>query len=335
MTEAQDRPLDILLVGYGTLALALLEALVETPGCRVVAALRWRPSGFVVAVHDPNERRLTALLRRHGIAQPRCGRLNSLAFRSVLEQYRPACVLLASWGEILSGGLLQSSDTRFVNCHPSMLPTHRGPNPYASAIRHGERKTGVTFHLVDAGIDTGPVVLQKPVAIEQSDTGRSLREHCGRCAASMVAELIERLRAPELQRTNQSALGESSYFRAPCAADGVIGWEQSASEMHNLCRSLVPWVSVYALARTSLGRVLLEPKGTALGDTTQVQHPPGTVLAMTDNTLWVATRGRGRLGLVKPRLCIAGIWLPRAVSSRLARRLLPPGTRFEFREFRG
>ena len=324
MSEPQQQPLTILLVGYGTLALGLLEALVEAPVCRVVAALRWRTSGLVVAGRDPNERKLAALLRRCGIPQPRCGRLNSLAFRSVIEQYRPACVLLASWGEILSRRVLQTAGTRFVNCHPSMLPAHRGPNPYASAIRHGEPQTGVTFHLVDPGIDTGPVIMQRAVPIEQSDTGKSLRARCARCAASMVPELVERLRAPELQTTSQSALGEPSYFRAPRAADGLITWQQSASELHNLCRSLVPWVNVYALARTKLGRVLLEPGATVAEENGDGQRPPGTVVSTTDNTIWVATRGGGQLGLMAPRLCIAGVWLPRRLSMPVARRLLRP-----------
>lgn len=328
MTAEHEPPLTLLLVGYGTLALALLEALLQTPDCRVVAALRWRTTGRVVSGLDPSERKLAALLRRHRIPRPRCERVNSLAFRSVLEQHRPACVLLASWGEILAPSVLANAHTRFVNCHPSMLPAHRGPNPYASVIRHGEQRTGVTFHLVDAGIDTGAVVLQTPVAVKQNDTGESLRARCARCAGDMVPELLGRLRAKDLQTLDQSALGEASYFHAPRPTDGVITWQQSATELHDRCRSLVPWVKVYALARTALGNVVLEPGHTVVGEDGDKDHDPGTIISIADNLIWVTTRGGGLLGFVEPRLCVGGVWLPRGLSMLLARRLLAPGARF-------
>ena len=169
----------VLLLGFGYLALGLLKGLLGAGAhCHVAGLLPWSRCG-ARDVRDAGEDALIRLATQVSVPVLACRSVNGFDFASVLEATAPDLVLVGSWGEIIQPHMLQpaaaDSAPLFVNCHPSLLPMHRGPNPYVSAIREGERETGVTFHRITEGIDSGPVLLQKALPIADHDTGGSLR----------------------------------------------------------------------------------------------------------------------------------------------------------------
>ncbi|MDH3690864.1 MAG: formyltransferase family protein, partial [Gammaproteobacteria bacterium] len=223
----------IVLLGYGRLALALLKGLLETGQCEIVGVFRWARHPRFRGRQDNDDKRLFDLTRDTKIPDLHFDGANSTDFHNFIEQNQVDTVLIATWGEIIRPPTLNIPGVRFVNCHPSLLPAHRGANPYSSVIRNGERQTGVTFHIVDESIDTGAIVLQSAVEVTEHDTGDTLRRRCAMTAKQLAAELCDRLNHPnKMTLTQQKDIGTPSYFPTLKPSDGLIDWSNPAKQIH-------------------------------------------------------------------------------------------------------
>lgn len=98
------------------------------------------------------------------------------ALLHLLKARRVEAVVLAGFMRILSPTFIRAYRHRILNIHPALLPSFRGMNAVAEALAYGVRLTGVTVHLVDEGVDTGPIVLQESVAVKPADTEKTLHE---------------------------------------------------------------------------------------------------------------------------------------------------------------
>ena len=168
--------------------------------------------------------------------------------------------------------------------HPSLLPKHRGSNPYASVIRNGDKVSGITFHLVDKGLDTGPIVLQKDVNVSDNDTGYSLRIKTSQKAREAVKELLDGLENARFlpEKQNES---EASYFPLLNSDDGKIDWNKSANDLHNQIRGLYPWIKCYTLHKDQF---LMIESSTII----ELDNPvaeTGRILSKSKNSLIVST----------------------------------------------
>lgn len=317
-----------MLLGRGILALALLEGLLQTAvssgGCQVVAVLPWpEPAGR----SDPGDAVLRRLVRRRRLRRLRLASANDPAFPRLLVRLEVGVVLVASWGERLAGRVLGTEGVCFVNCHPSLLPAHRGANPYASVIRAGERETGVTFHLMTDQIDAGPVLLRARVPVHDTDTGGSLRERCAACARSLVPALIERLRAdPRGAATPQGELGEASAFPGLRPADATLDFGLDPQRLRDHVRAVQPWLSPHAVVRRTGPALRLAVAAARQAEVAATGAPPGAVLAVRGDTVLVGCAG-GAVRLEGVRLVLAGRQLPACLSRALCGLLLRPGMR--------
>ncbi|MDQ4011129.1 MAG: phosphoribosylglycinamide formyltransferase [Actinomycetota bacterium] len=110
--------------------------------------------------------------------------------------HRPDLVVTAGFMKILGPAFLDRFGGRIVNTHPALLPAFPGPHPVADALAHGVRVTGATMHLVDAGVDTGPILAQRAVEVLPGDTEQRLHERIKaverRMLVEVVAELVRR-----------------------------------------------------------------------------------------------------------------------------------------------
>lgn len=326
-SEADNRRresgVDIVLLGYGTLALGLLRGLLETENCRVTGVFRWSSISNYTAVSEGDDRELARLVQHHGIQDLRFDSANSPQFTSRLERQPPDCVLVGAWSEILEPRTLGLPGVRFVNCHPSLLPTHRGTNPYASVIRNGDNHTGVTFHLMDQNLDGGPVLLQRPVPVRDDDTGGRLRERCAIQARAMVPELVSLLRGQsDLPVRNQDTMGQASYFPRLQSHDGLIRWNRGAREIHDQIRGLQPWLHAYTFVDGPLGSILVMPERSIVRTASAPGTAPGTLVSSQADTFWAITGdAEQQIGLQELRVCPFSWPLPRWLS-RLSDRLL-------------
>jgi len=327
----QDPPraLRCLLLGRGTLALALLEGLLQTGassgGCQVAGVLPWpEPAGRA----DPGDAVFRHLVRRRRLRGLRLASANDPAFPRLLARLEVGVVLVASWGERLACRVLGAEGVRFVNCHPSLLPAHRGANPYASVIRAGERETGVTFHLMTDQIDAGPVLLQARVPVHDTDTGGSLRERCAACARSLVPALIEQLSAPDplSAATPQCALGRASRFPGLRPVDAALDFRLDPGRLRDHVRAVQPWLSPYAVVRRPGPTLRLAVAAARPAAVAPAGAPHGAVLAVRGDTVLVGCAG-GAVALEGVRLVLAGRQLPACLSRALCGLLLRPSMR--------
>ena len=116
------------------------------------------------------ETSVTGLAWRHGIPALYIDTMEKAELEP-LAQLQPDLILVAGFGIILNRSLLELPRLGCLNCHASLLPKHRGPNPFRAVILHNESESGVTFHVMTEGIDEGDIVAQFPFAIDPSDTG--------------------------------------------------------------------------------------------------------------------------------------------------------------------
>ena len=236
--------LRVVLIGYGELAQSLLIGIMESRH-KVVGVLRWdkeRPNKLFAFLRDifiPD--RLISIIRAKNIHEIKSGKANSKKFIKKIKKLKPDVILVGSWGEILKKEIINLPKIAFINCHPSLLPMHRGSNPYASAIKNSESKTGITFHLMNEGIDTGEILLQKEINISDSDTGGSLRNKCAFMAKETVSELLDRIEKAELIPKKQDE-SKASYFLKLNEDDAKINWNKPARGIDNNIRSLLPWM---------------------------------------------------------------------------------------------
>ncbi len=112
---------------------------------------------------------------------------------SRLQEERVDWVVLAGYMRLVGSTLLSAYDGRMLNLHPSLLPAFPGKDAIGQAWRHGVKVTGVTVHFVDEGMDTGPIFLQEPVAVEPDDTLESLEERIHRVEHRLLVEAVRRL----------------------------------------------------------------------------------------------------------------------------------------------
>lgn len=213
--------------------------------------------------------------------------VNSKAFRNEILKLNPDIILVGSWSEKFKKPIIELPKIGTINCHPSLLPKYRGPNPYIRVIMNGEKETGITFHLMDENLDTGPILMQKKINILQGfngDTGETLKNKCCNLAKTGIYELLTSMNNEMIIPINQCAK-DASYYPQISEKDILIDFNKSAEEINRLVRALTPWQPAY-LAH---GNVFLQIGKIKFFENKTKYHKPSMVLKKNSNTLWVVT----------------------------------------------
>ena len=159
-------------------------------------------------------------------------------FVAQLRAFAPDLAVVVAFGQILSQEVLDVPVHGCINVHASLLPKLRGAAPIQHAIMAGERVTGITTMQMDAGLDTGDMLLRREVPIHADTTYGSLHDALMETGASLLVETLEQLAAGTLVRTPQT--GESSYAARITRETAVIDWSKSARALDALVRGLNP-----------------------------------------------------------------------------------------------
>ncbi len=161
-----------------------------------------------------------------------------------LAALKPDVIVVCAYGVILRQPVLDIPPKGVVNVHPSLLPRHRGASPIASAILAGDEETGVTIMLMDPGMDTGPILEQRDVAISPRDDSGSLGERLSQVAAELLLEVLPRWLADEIEPQPQD---DALATHAPLLQkeDGAIDWSRPAVEIWRQVRAFHPWPGAF------------------------------------------------------------------------------------------
>ncbi len=191
-----------------------------------------------------------------------------------LAKLKPDVIVLAAFGQLLSQQVLDIPRYGGLNVHPSLLPRHRGPSPLAGAILAGDSETGVTIMLMDAGLDTGPILSQTRVAIEPEDTTGTLTARLAQVSAELLAETLPRWLKGEIKPQPQDE-HQATHTRRFSKEDGELDWHRHAEELWRLVRAFQPWPGGYTRWQGRIIKVLEAiPIPAVKGD------EPGKVIAL-------------------------------------------------------
>jgi methionyl-tRNA formyltransferase len=173
---------------------------------------------------------------------------NNEQFRSQLSSLAPDAVIVVGYGRIIPQWMIDLPLLGNLNVHASLLPKYRGAAPIQWAIASGESVTGVTTMRIDAGLDTGDVLLQKEIPILADDTAETLAPRLADLGAALMIETLYGLQAGTLTGRSQD---HSKATLAPVLKkeDGLIDFQRTAVEIWNRLRGFQPWPGAYTRFR--------------------------------------------------------------------------------------
>ncbi len=169
-------------------------------------------------------------------------------FQARFMQLQPEATIVVGYGRIIPPWMLGLPRYGNINVHASLLPKYRGAAPIQWAIANGEEATGVTTMLLNEGLDTGDILLQREMAIAQEDTSLTLAP---RLAALGAELLVETLRGLEQEKITPAPQDHSQATLAPILTkeDGLVDFHRPAQEIHNRLRGFQPWPGAYTRFR--------------------------------------------------------------------------------------
>jgi methionyl-tRNA formyltransferase len=205
-----------------------------------------RPQGRGMELTAPPVKQ-AALKLQLQVIQPEKIRKNE-DFQSRLTSLRPDAIIVVGYGRIIPPWMLALPPFGNINVHASLLPKYRGAAPVQWAIAQGETVTGVTTMLLNEGLDTGDILLQKEMAILPADTSVTLWPRLAEMGADL---LIETLRGLEQKSITAVPQDHTQATLAPILKkeDGQVDFNRTAAEIHNRLRGFQPWPGAYAKFR--------------------------------------------------------------------------------------
>ena len=280
----------IVFMGTPAFAVPSLEALLESEDTVV---------GVITQPDKPKGRGQTMatspikqLAEKAGLPILQPLKMKDPAFLEALCAWQPDLIAVTAFGRILPSIILDLPPKGCVNVHGSLLPKYRGAGPIQWAIINGEDETGITTMLMDAGMDTGAMLLQERVPIDPEDTAGSLSEKLAKVGGPLLVETIRQLKAGTLTPRQQD---ESKATMAPLLEKemGQIDWKSAATEIANRVRGLSPWPGAFTYVDQERWTIW---KAKALVDSSTAE--PGTMVAVTKDAIHIAT-GRGLLAITE------------------------------------
>ena len=184
---------------------------------------------------------------------------NNEEFRNHLASLKPDAIIVVGYGRIIPQWMLDLPRLGNINLHASLLPKYRGAAPIQWAIAQGETVTGVTTMKIDAGLDTGDILLQQEIPIAPDDTSETLAPRLAAIGAELMAETLRGLQAGTIHPRPQD---NSRATLAPILKkeDGLVDFARPAAEILNRLRGFQPWPGAYTRFRAKNFHILSATK---------------------------------------------------------------------------
>ena len=281
----------VLFLGTPEFAAIPLEALAHDPRYNVVGVVTQpdRPAGRSRELQPPPVKQAALRL---GIATLQPATLRDPAVVEQLAAWRPDVGVVAAYGEILRKSVLEIPQLGYLNIHPSLLPRYRGPTPVQAAILHGDAETGVTVMLLDAKMDSGPILAQRRVPLPPAARNQPLTNQLVQLGSDLLLDALARYATGALTPMPQDD-GAATYCTMIEKADGLIDWSATAEQIERMTRAYDPWPGAQTSWRGQPLKILAaRPHVSWRG-----AEPPGTLLTVPGEGVWAAT-GAGALELL-------------------------------------
>ncbi len=244
-------PWRIVFFGTPSFALPTLQSLLAGRD-HVVAVItqpdREKGRGRRVLISPAKE---LALQRGLTLLQPE--KTKEEAFQEAVKALQPDLIAVIAYGQILPKSILGIPKYGAVNVHASLLPKYRGAAPIAWAILNGEEVTGVTTMVMDEGMDTGDILLQREISIGGEETCETLHDRLASLGAQLLLETLGKMKSGNIRPIPQDH-SKATYAPSFKKGDGHIDWKKEAKEIDRQVRAFNPWPGAF----TKWGKQLLK-----------------------------------------------------------------------------
>ncbi len=287
----------VVFMGTPQFALPALQTLIENYSVVGVVTQPDRPRG---RGRKPQPSPVKKLAQQHRLPVLQPASLRDPEALAELRNLRPDVIVVAAFGQILPTTVLDLPPAGCINVHASLLPRWRGAAPVAAAILAGDDTTGVTIMKMDAGLDTGPILSQRSLAITPQDTRESLTARLARLGADLLRDTLPDWLAGAIEPRPQD---ESLATYAPQIKkeQGHINWREPADDIARKVRAFYPWPGAFTHWQDKPLKILRAVAATEpLSGEDDRRPATGTVIAGPDGPAVVTGRGVLHLYEVQP-----------------------------------
>jgi methionyl-tRNA formyltransferase len=211
---------------------------------RFVNCYPWFSRLYCLSKSKIKKKALYDTVIKYGLHLVKFERLNDEKFLSWLKRKSPDVILVAACPVIFKKDILNIPKLGCINCHPSLLPKYRGPDPFKAVILFGEKETGITYHYMNEGIDTGPIIRQAKIAIQDDDTAGDLLEKCESVIENNLASILDDIEEGKVKAFQQSHFS-SSYFKIVPEEHVMINWRKKGADIDKQVRAIAPLMKSY------------------------------------------------------------------------------------------
>ena len=233
----------LLFMGTSPFAVPTLHRLAASPGHNILAVVTQpdRPSGRggKLASSPVKEAASAAGL---SLLQPE--KVRAKDFAQTVREMAPEIIVVAAFGQIIPQRVLDIPPLGCINIHGSLLPRWRGAAPMQYALMAGDAETGVTTMMMDAGLDTGDILLQAAMPLGDVEDLAVLESRLAEIGADLLMETLDALARGDCPRTPQDAAGVTLSPSLPPDI-GLLDWSRPARGLHNLVRGVTPKPGAY------------------------------------------------------------------------------------------
>lgn len=272
----------VVFMGTPEFAVPTLNVLLEDENIEVVGVFTQpdKPKGRGKKLAMPPVKEL-ALENNLEVFQPE--KIKTSESVALLKELNPELIIVVAFGQILSKEILDIPKYGCINVHASILPAYRGAAPINWAIIKGEKTSGVTTMFMDVGLDTGDMIYKEYVEISEEDNSSTLHDKLSSAGYTVLKKTIDNLKQGDLPREKQIE-EESSYAPIMDKSLGKVNWKNSAEDIYNLVRGVIPWPGAHTTINDDVMKIWGVKKSSKKTD-----KAPGMIIDVTQEGIYVAT----------------------------------------------
>jgi len=227
----------VIFIGTGDVGLPSLRWLLHEHEVAAVVAQPDKPVGRKQELTPPPTKRLAL---EHGVPVLQPKRIREPSAVAELAALHADVIVVMAYGQILPKALLNLPKLACLNLHASLLPAHRGAAPIQASILAGDPETGIAVMWMNEGLDTGDILLMRPLRIRRRETGGTLHDRLAALAPEALADAMQLLTLGTAPRLPQDA-AFATYAAKLSRESGVIDWHASAQTIDRQVRAMNPW----------------------------------------------------------------------------------------------
>lgn len=216
---------------------------------------------------------------KHGILVYQPQKVRDPEFMEILKELNPDIIVVAAFGQIIPRDILELPELGCINIHASLLPKYRGAAPIQQAVIDGEKESGVTIMQMGTGLDTGDMISQAAVPLDEKETGGSLFDKLADLGADLLVKTLPSIFDRTAVREKQPEESPTPYASMITKQMGLMDFSKSAQELERLVRGMNPWPSAYTFLNGKTFKIWEASVVSVLNGDGKSAAEPGTVIA--------------------------------------------------------